>query len=44
MKLNKIKTILSLATLKELKCDFKFFTVEKSSSTKIWKLLQQVKL
>jgi len=34
MKLNKIKTILSLATLKELKRDFKFFTVEKSSSTR----------
>jgi ribosomal protein L16 Arg81 hydroxylase len=34
MKLNKIKTTLSLAALERLKKEFKFFTIEKSSSTK----------
>ena len=34
MKLNKIKTTLSLTALERLKKEFKFFTIEKSSSTK----------
>jgi hypothetical protein len=34
MKLNKIKTTLSLTALERLKKKFKFFTIEKSSSTK----------
>ena len=34
MKLNKIKTSLSLASLRKLKQDFEFFTIETKSSNK----------